>query len=36
MQLLPDEQGLTMWADADTENNAEARALGLRNRAPRH
>ena len=27
MQLLPDEQGLTMWADADTENNAEARAL---------
>ena len=27
MQLLPDEQGLTMWADADTENNTEARAL---------
>jgi HK97 family phage prohead protease len=27
MQLLPDEQGLTMWADADAENNAEARAL---------
>ena len=27
MQLLPDEQGLAMWADADTENNTEARAL---------
>lgn len=27
MQLMPDEQGLAMWADADVENNAEARAL---------
>lgn len=27
MQLLPDEEGMQMWADIDVENNADARAL---------
>lgn len=27
MRLLPDEEGLKMWADIDVENNADARAL---------
>jgi len=27
MQLLPDDEGMQMWADIDVENNADARAL---------
>lgn len=27
MRLLPDEEGMQMWADIDVENNADARAL---------